>query len=209
MNNAGLAYLQQHRRRYLTWAKAIEPDLTDPAQVWERLAFSILSANAKFENAAQALAYARQHRGMVEPVRLAGFGGGITRSRALFINALPSGQAVLDLLKGADESWSDYRLRLTKVSGLGMAKASFAACLLYPLESEVCCLDIWMLKLLGERAPSRWRRGRYEALEAQIKAVARHVKLALFPAQWALWDHIRGHMEPHKIFMVRGRENIK
>ena len=52
--------------------------------------------------------------------------------------------------KKNDETWIECRDRLIgEVFGLGIAKTTFALNLSFPMEAEVCCLDIHLLRFLG------------------------------------------------------------
>lgn len=56
--------------------------------------------------------------------------------------------------KGSKESWATFRNRLVKrMFALGYAKVSFALELCWPIESQVVCLDVHMLRNMG-LAPS-------------------------------------------------------
>lgn len=200
----GEGYLQRNRERYLAYARVIEPDTTNWKHVWERLAFAILSANARFDNACAALQYATDRAwngGVVRDFELTKFGGGITGNRAGHLNLLPKGVRALELTKRIGETWDEYRGRLAhSVVGLGLTKASFAACLLYPLRADVCCLDIWMLRALAEPMPRRWTYDNYVRLEDRVRVIALACNVNTFVAQWALWCWARGTDEDHNIF---------
>jgi len=100
------------------------------------------------------------------------------------------------------ETWHDCRLRFAQcVPGLGLAKASFAVCLLYPLHSEVCCLDTWMLKLLSSTRRPVDDPDTYFTLEEEIRAMGKAFHVGAFVAQWATWDCLRGKGENHAFLM--------
>jgi thermostable 8-oxoguanine DNA glycosylase len=49
--------------------------------------------------------------------------------------------------KGQNETWTTYRNRLVKdITGLGMAKVSFALEMIYPTQAEIVCLDTHLFK---------------------------------------------------------------
>lgn len=195
-------YVAQHHRNYRGYARALEPDRGDWRQVWDRIALGILSANARFDNACRAWRYATTVKGQVDPDQLSASGGGMTRAKATYLNALPAGPGIQAWLRQGGEAWHDYRLRLMDLKGLGLAKASFVACVLYPTTADVCCLDTWILRWAGHQG----RRGiirsvtAYRAIEARIRALGQRYALGTFASQWAIWDGIRGHQEPHGIF---------
>ncbi len=91
------------------------------------------------------------------------------------------------------ESWPAYRSRLESViTGLGPAKVSFALELASPLDAEVLCLDVHMLRLYGVRDPSKLKAGQYERLEADWVARARAVELPPFIIKQMHWDRLQG-----------------
>lgn len=200
----GTEYVRLNRTRYWDFCEAIQPDLTQWEHVYERLAFAILSANARFENTARALTYVTDriwNGGVVRDFELVKFGGGITGNKAGYLNLLKQRCSVMEHLKREEESWTDYRSRLARsILGLGITKASFAACLLYPLEADVCCLDVWMCRALGTRFPNRWTAPYYESLEGQVRQIALSCRMPMFPVQWSIWSWARGRVDDHQIF---------
>ena len=68
-------YIQANRLKYITFARAIAPNLKDWGQVWDRLAFAILSANTPFDDSVKALAYATDHKGRASALTLSSKGG--------------------------------------------------------------------------------------------------------------------------------------
>lgn len=195
LDPGGLEYAIGHSAEYINYASHIEPDRSDTSQVWERIAFAILTANCQFKSSVAGLQYARTCKGRVQGHVLTRVGGGMTQAKAGWLNSLPP---MLELLKQARETWTDYRRRLARVRGLGITKASFAACLLYPFEADICCLDVWMLRGLVESVPRRLTQ--YEHIEERVRAYARECDMPLFLMQWALWDWLRGSVTSHDIF---------
>lgn len=193
----GVGYARANRELYLTMAHAIEPDRKQASQVWDRAAFAILSANCRYEASVAGFHYAQTCRGRVMGRELCKVGGGMTQVKAGWLNCLPW-QNVRDILKRMGETWEDYRTRLIRFRGLRMTKASFAACLLYPFDADICCLDVWMLRGLGAKVPKRLEH--YRTLETQIREYARQIDLPIFLTQWALWDWLRGKVEPHNFW---------
>jgi hypothetical protein len=91
------------------------------------------------------------------------------------------------------ESWPAYRSRLeARITGLGPAKVSFALELAYPLQAEVLCLDVHMLRLYGVRDPAKLKVGQYERLEADWVARARAVELPPYIVKQIHWDRAQG-----------------
>lgn len=135
-------YITRYRDMYSGMAEYISPDTGNWKQVWGRVTFAILSANAPFERAVSALGYANRHRGRVDDglVRY-----GMVPAKVDYINALPTDRGILALTRQPDESWHNHRMRLRQtVKGLGLCKASFASALLDPVHADVACVDTHM-----------------------------------------------------------------
>jgi thermostable 8-oxoguanine DNA glycosylase len=193
-------YVTAMAPQYVKAARKITPDHGDPVQVWSRLAFAILSANTPFQDSVDALKYAMANRGKVTGQALAQFK--CTPSKADYLNNLPDDKRVFVYLRQTDESWNTYRLRLKKnVAGLGLAKASFAAALLYPLEADVACLDTHMQTIyLGLKGFHTLSLATYHYVEAQLRELAQRARINTFLAQWLVWDYTRGIVSDHDIF---------
>lgn len=205
---ACLKYMEDHKAIYRTWAALIEPNRGDSHEVWGRLAFSVLSARERFPATCAAWEDVR-HLGpagvlakTVPALKVMMRGAGLslpgskTRAlRALSAQFLNNGAAWF--LRWDCETWHSYRLRLTGVFGLGLAKASFAVCLLYPTTADVACLDTWMLKVFdGPKAPGL---PYYLQTERKVRHWGFLVGVPTFIAQWMVWDHARGTQENHGI----------
>jgi thermostable 8-oxoguanine DNA glycosylase len=92
-------------------------------------------------------------------------------------------------------------MRLKGIAGLGLAKASFAACLLYPLEADLACIDTHIQKVyLGFDRFRSLNHATYCAVEEQIRELAQRVGISTFLAQWLIWDFSRGTVSSHDIF---------
>jgi thermostable 8-oxoguanine DNA glycosylase len=101
------------------------------------------------------------------------------------------------------QNWHGYRLSLQhRFRGLGLAKASFAVALLYPLEADVACIDTWMQKVfLGRESFKQLGLKDYMAVEARVRRYGRRFGVSTFLAQWMIWDHARGGKpNSHAIF---------
>jgi hypothetical protein len=202
-------YALAHREDYVQAAQAITPDLVDGEAVRGRMAFAILSANVGFNEAVKAYQHVRDAGGchMADYQVLRKLGG----FRKLQVRAVHSlaGQHE-ELLRKPNESWHDYRCRIAyDVAGLGLCKASFAVSLLYPLESNVACLDTWMRTLWPSMPkqehhnPARpYEIARYLRCERQLAAFATRYSLpSVFLAQWIIWDALRdGSLNAHNFW---------
>lgn len=186
------SYVETHREQYLSFAGAIAPDLASWSDVWDRLAFAILTANTQV---AAAVAAFKAARGLLagEEVSLAGLHG-ITAERERYVRTLPADWRVLAIRRLRRESWCDYRRRIRgSVEGLGFCKATYAACLLYPLEADVACLDTWMQRTyLGPGGFRALSADAYVELEGRVRRVGRRHGISTAIAQWAIWDWARG-----------------
>jgi hypothetical protein len=69
---------------------------------------------------------------------------------------------------------------------------SFALELAFPLEAEVLCLDVHMLRLYGVKDPQKLRVGQYERLEADWIARSRAVELPSYIIKQIHWDAVQG-----------------
>ena len=133
------AYMDKNALLYSKQAKRIKPNLKGPKDVWNRITFSILSAHTPFEASVQGLNYSiacfdagidLQGEALLEL-------GAMVPAKAEYINALPRDGRIFQYLK-KHEGWHVYRMRLKKsIRGLGLTKASFAACLLYPAIADI------------------------------------------------------------------------
>jgi len=193
-------YVKDNKTKYRKFALKITPDRTDPAQVWDRIAFAILSANVGFEQGVRALKYASGCKGKADSYKIMKFG--MVPRKAEYLNLLPLGPEIFKYLKEETETWNEYRLRLKKdILGLGLAKASFTACLLYPLDADLGCVDTHICKIyLNLQAFKTLSLKKYMRVEQKIRAVASRFKINTFLAQWLIWDHTRRMVSDHDIF---------
>lgn len=94
--------------------------------------------------------------------------------------------------RGVRESWSSYRDRLEAgITGLGPAKTSFALELAFPLEAEVLCLDIHMLRMYGKK-DQNLKVGEYQRYEHDWLGRCRAVGLPSFVVKQIHWDALQG-----------------
>lgn len=200
-----LSYMVANVEQYKGFARLITPSLADSSQVFSRVAFAILSANARFEDSVKALDYA---------VERFEYGRNFTEADLISLQMVPAKAEYLTLAaikvsqelewfeRSELETWQEYRERLIGIKGLGRAKASFACCLLYPLEADLACVDTWIQKVfLGNAGFRNLSKPTYEQVEAKIRAYARRFNVSTFLAQWLIWDHARGgQANNHAIF---------
>lgn len=191
-------YIVNHKDTYLGMARFITPAVYDDDTIYSRIAFAILSANSPFEDSVKALNVAIEKRGHVKASDIIWFRQ--VPAKAKYLNTL-SRLNLQSLQRNHGETWHDYRLRLQKIKGLGLAKASFAACLLYPLDADLACIDTWIQKVfLGHTGFKSLGVRDYLTVESKIRTYARCFGISTFLAQWLIWDHARGSISSHSIF---------
>ena len=195
-------YMAANREKYIAFAEAIQPNLSKDKDIFGRIAFAILSANTPFEASVKALGYTLEQwdRGRhIEWEELTTFGAFVP-NKVKWINTLMDSD-LRDYRHRPAESWNDYRLRLKEIKGLGLTKASFAACMLYPLQADLACVDTWIQKVfLGNEGFRQLRIKDYLAVEAKVRRFGRTFNVSTFLAQWMIWDHARGQSNNHAIF---------
>lgn len=198
-------YVREYRSVYCTYARHIRPDLRDWTQIWDRFAFAILTANTTVESAVNAFRLARSFRTLGIPYNARSAIVGVVPERFDYVSKLPTHSNIFTLRLRTDESWDAYRMRLARtVEGLAITKASYAACLLYPLQADVACLDTWMLRLLlGSQSFVSITIDEYKLLEQHVRIVARRHRISTALAQWAMWDWARTrYPTPQRFFDV-------
>mgnify|MGYP001558960510 CR=1 FL=1 len=198
-------YIDTHKVMYQEFARFITPDEHNYHAVWDRVAFAILSANAPFEASVKALHYARAHG--THSRYVGGFDqfAGMVPAKLDYIQAIPNDDSLIrgQAEDGTTESWLAYRVRLAKkIKGLGWTKASFAASLIYPLESDLACIDTHVQKVyLGHSKWQRISQETYLLVEARVRKIAHTYGINTFLAQWMIWDCARGQgPNNHAIF---------
>lgn len=195
-----VAYMTENREKYEGFARLIAPNLDDESAIYSRIAFAILSANARFEDSVKVLNVAIKNRGNVQTRDIVFYK--MVPAKAKYLNKL-SRMNMLGLRRAVAEPWHEYRLRLQrKVLGLGLAKASFAVALLYPLEADIACVDTWIQKVfLGHTRFKSLGVADYLLVEAKIRTYASCFACSTFLAQWQIWDFARGGVaNDHAIF---------
>lgn len=194
-------YLLDNRSYYLEESEAIRPVLSDWRALWSRTAFSILSANTHFSDAVDCLHAIEDARDSGNPLIIEEIKRfGMPASKASYINQLPHEPE--PYLRLSTETWDQYRLRLKRqFKGLGLTKASFTACLIYPLTADVACLDTWCQRLIWGHPFKDIKYKQYVEGEEQIRAIGKEVGYpCCFTTQYALWEWSRKVKTNHRIF---------
>lgn len=205
-------FMQKNIQAYRVNADLRRPDLSSRHDIFTRIAFAILSANAPFADSVEALAYVVENKGIADAKALAQWK--MVPAKARYVNQLWDFLVLgrEEVLKQDGETWSLYRYRIQKMfKGLGTAKASFAVSLLYPTMADVACVDTWMQKVfLGNTSFKQLNRPTYEAVEGRIRRYALKFGCSTFLAQWMIWDHARGGtFNTHDIFPGSHKESSK
>lgn len=193
------AYMFANKEKYEGYARVITPGAYTDDEIYSRIAFAILSANAPFDDSVKALNICIKQRGHVKPQDIVWYK--MVPAKAKYVNLL-SRMNLQSLKRQNDESWHDYRLRLLKIKGLGLAKASFAACLLYPLDADLACVDTWIQKVfLGHTGFKSLGMADYLLVESKVRTYANCFGCSTFISQWCIWDFVRGgNANNHAIF---------
>jgi hypothetical protein len=169
------------------------------AELFRRFLFAYCSVHTTWEgnvNGYQAIKeheeWLGSHQGL--RTRLVRSGVGLHNNRAKWIASF--GDAFWAdpnaYRRGVRESWQGYRDRLERgITGLGPAKVSFALELAYPLEAEVVCLDVHMLRLYG-RKDQNLKVGEYERYEHDWLGRCRAVGLPSYIVKQIHWDAVQG-----------------
>ncbi len=198
-------FLGVHRQQYLDLATAIIPPMTEEEIRW-RFIFAILSTNSPFD--ATCVAYENLRlstSSKSSPLRKRDIVSLLRSSKG---NAGPvmyhnvKAKSILSLkvptLTGGLEKWRTECVG--KIHGLGIAKASFAICLLYPHWADFCCIDTHMWRFLtGNVASKGISPPQYRWAENEIATIAQRHGVAPFIAQWGIWDMMRGRTEDHAV----------
>lgn len=172
-----------------------------PAQVFRRFLFAYCSVHTTWEGNVQGYRCIEDFQPWLgDKTRLRNqlvrSGVGLHNNRAKWIDkfsedywADPSRFA-----RQVREPWHAYRNRLVdRIDGLGRAKVSFALELSWPLEAEVLCLDVHMLRLYGVKDQSKVKNdAEYQRYEYDWLARSRAVGLPPYVVKQIHWDRVQG-----------------
>lgn len=198
---------------YVSKAANITPQVYDKETVYRRFAFAICSVQSNFEVCSRVykelckLTWKQRQSKRKVKATIKELIYHEVKTRGLIELAAHVEFDYKALLRGHEETWQDYRKRLTSLHGLGKAKATFAACLLYPLTADLACLDTWLLQHVGLPASKNgkltWQE--YCKVEDHIRGYARQWGVNTFVAQWIVWDHERGTEQGHEVIAFPGQ----
>ena len=188
-----IAYVQQNRKEYLGNVKSLYT-VSETEKLW-RLIFAILTAREKFDRAREAYQELRGHWGILHSDNILRY---LHQAWFSLVNLKVRGISYIiahynSVLPYPGEDLHTYRLRLSDtIPGLGLAKATFAVCLMFPVRAPFACIDTWICRLLYGQPGMNLSARKYFAAERWIAREARKLNLPVFAMQWGLWDFIRG-----------------
>ena len=104
---------------------------------------------------------------------------------SIFTTKFWSNPSVFD--RGMNENWNGFRNRIEReITGLGLAKSSFAIEMIYPDEAEVVCLDTHLFQAYG--LDQIKHRKKYDLLENHWVENSRKKDLPPYIARCIYWD---------------------
>lgn len=170
------------------------------AQLFRRFLFAYCSVHTTWEGNVNGYRAIEDFEGWIGTreglrTRLVRSGVGLHNNRAKWISSFSDAfwSSPASYRRGVRESWPSYRDRLERrIPGLGPAKVSFALELAYPLEAEVVCLDVHMLRMYGVKDQSKIRAGQYERFEHDWVSRARAAEVPSYIVKQVHWDAIQG-----------------
>jgi thermostable 8-oxoguanine DNA glycosylase len=136
------------------WQK-ITPESTE--EYFKRYIFAFLSVHSTWEvNVKSYLALKDWYNWINNEdelkSRLISCGSGLHNNRTKFLSAFSRSfwEDPSSFLKSENTPWSERRNEISKkIKGLGLAKSSFALEMIYPLEAQVCCMDVHLFRFFG------------------------------------------------------------
>jgi hypothetical protein len=136
------------------WMKII-PDSSE--EVFKRYLFAFLSVHTTYERNMEAYKLTKDwynwfNKEDVLLDRLKQSGAGLFNNRTKYISAFAVDywSDSKKYQKQQNESWIECRDRIEKlITGLGIAKSSFALEMIYPLSAQLTCLDVHLFRFYG------------------------------------------------------------
>lgn len=188
----------------------------------EKMAFAAISANTAMGGAIDGFLATLNKQGVTEIAEALNFWGVnapyIKAAYVIGIRETPD-----YMIPNPDVNMIEQReLYVSEIQGLGYAKYSFAASLITPFESTICCIDTHMYQTLTGEIPNGSNiYGRsekclalYVELEDVLRREAKEIDAPIFLYQWAVWDLQRkisqgSPVELHDFLWARGREHFQ
>jgi len=170
-----------HQDRYTYWCTQVAKSPYTPIQKAE---FAVISAHTPFWQAVKAWQLL-QYTGYRSVWRIA-----VTLSNV--IAPYQKARAIYTIRNTGINPGTDAAQwrSAVKLPRLGYCKASFAACLIDPLGSNVVCLDVHVKRLYG-CTKTTLTSNQYIKLESEVLNDAAQLNMAPFLYQWAIWDYAR------------------
>ena len=211
-------YVTQNMGMY--WDFLTEID-NGPFSDIEKMAFAAISANTAMDGAIDGFIATLNKVGVTEIAEALLFWGvNAPYKKAAYVAGI---REVPDyMMPNPDMDMVQQReLYVPEIAGLGYAKYSFAACLIWPFESTIVCIDTHMYQTLTGRIPHKGVYGRskkalsdYVELEDILRQEAAEIQAPMFLYQWAVWDLQRkisqgSPVELHDFLWSRGREHYQ
>lgn len=183
--------------RYALYWEGLEAR-TD-AQLFQRFLFAYMSVHTTWESNVNGYNAIEDFEAWIGTrdglrTRLVRSGVGLHNNRAKWISSFSDvfWSNPARYRRGVRESWPSYRDRLEKgITGLGPAKVSFALELAFPLEAEVVCLDVHMLRAYGKK-DQNLKVGEYERYEHDWLGRCRAAEMPSYIVKQMHWDRLQG-----------------
>jgi len=171
-----------------------------PAQLFRKFLFAYCSVHTTWEGNVRGYQAIKDYHVWLEShnglrTKLITSGVGLHNNRAKWINAFARDFWTDPTwwLRQTREPWFAYRDRLeSRIIGLGHAKTSFALELAFPLEAQVLCLDVHMLRLYGVTQQNKVTPREYARLEADWVGRSYAAGLPPYIIKQILWDKLQG-----------------
>ena len=186
----------EHYTRY--W-KDITP--TNNADRFRRWLFAFCSVHTTWEgnirgyDALKDLAWLGDDPELLRRLRASGCGLYNNRTRFISAFSVDYWARPQDFVPASGESWRACRDRLEdRITGLGLAKTSFALELLAPTEAKLACLDVHMLRLYN-RDPLKLKPKQYAQCELDWVQRAHDIGTAPYMARMVWWDNMQGQRD--------------
>lgn len=196
--------LKKRKKIYTTYWDSIKP--SSPQAIHNRWLFAFLSvhttwsANVKAYQLLKNKAWA-SNEDLQKKLVESGVGLYNIRTKAIsnFDNLFKDSPNLFN--RESFSSWEEMRDTLnTNLYGLGLAKISFALEMVYPLEIELTCLDVHMLKAYGKTTRFTYmsNKGKQGYIEMEQDWVSRckASKIAPSVARSLYWDILQNQTSP-------------
>lgn len=167
-------------------------------ELFQRYLFAFCSVHTTWEGNVRGYQAIRglgwDKRALLEALVRSGCGLHNNRSRFIWDFTVDFWRDPSQFMPVGTETWAQCRDRLVgRIKGLGPAKVSFALELAFPLQAEVLCLDVHMLRLY--RRGQDLRKGEYEQYENDWLLRCSKVGLPSYIVKQIHWDGLQGRSD--------------